>query len=306
VAYYLNATREVYLRALRSARADSGYTYEEASWSLYLDVDKGTSNSLSSYSRQWGIQRNVLLDNWQDITRAAWVLASSDSRQWTPQAERYVSLAGAAYDESIAARSRTAMQGKETYRPPPDVVGRLRQNGQQKGNRSATDEQQKLALNGAETQAEQQKGNRSRIDRQQHSNTSSSSGSSKKPPKASPSPPGGGSFAPPDWVDPEVWTGFAQMRQRQRCPLTERAANLTIRALERLRQEGHDPNAVLDQSTQKGWRGVFPIEQDYTNGKHKNGHKRAAPPSEPDGGRDAGREAEIEQYGYAVDDLFRR
>ncbi len=66
--------------------------------------------------------------------------------------------------------------------------------------------------------------------------------------------------AVPEWVPADAWQGFAAMRQRIRAPLTDRAVALTVRELDLLRADGHDPAAVLDQSTAKAWRGVFPIK----------------------------------------------
>lgn len=76
-------------------------------------------------------------------------------------------------------------------------------------------------------------------------------------------------FALPDWIPKDAWEGFEEMRRRIRKPLTERARQLTITNLQKLRDdEGEDPVACLDQSTQRGWLGVFPVRH---NG---NGHTR--------------------------------
>jgi hypothetical protein len=69
---------------------------------------------------------------------------------------------------------------------------------------------------------------------------------------------------PPEYVQAESWSGFVDMRKRERHPLTVRAAELVLRELEKLRADGNDPNAVLDQSTRNGWRDVFPLKR---NGK---------------------------------------
>lgn len=66
----------------------------------------------------------------------------------------------------------------------------------------------------------------------------------------------------PDWVPPDSWAAFADMRQRMRAPLTPHARKLILRRLERLRSEGFEPAAVLDQSVERGWRGVFGISQE--------------------------------------------
>jgi hypothetical protein len=64
----------------------------------------------------------------------------------------------------------------------------------------------------------------------------------------------------PTWVNREAWDGFAAMRKRDRHPLTPRAAKLVLTELGKLRDGGHDPNAVLDQSTRNSWRDVWPVK----------------------------------------------
>ena len=76
-----------------------------------------------------------------------------------------------------------------------------------------------------------------------------------KPPSATPT----AAYSPPPWVPAEAWAGFDAMRRRGRHPLTVRAASLIVLELQKLQAQGHDPAAVLDQSTRNGWRDVFPI-----------------------------------------------
>jgi Helix-turn-helix domain len=65
----------------------------------------------------------------------------------------------------------------------------------------------------------------------------------------------------PNWIPLLPWQGFVQMRkQMPRVPFTDRAQRLAISDLEKLRNEGNDPAAVLDQSTKNGWRGLFAIK----------------------------------------------
>lgn len=74
----------------------------------------------------------------------------------------------------------------------------------------------------------------------------------------------------PDWIPAESWTAFVEMRKRLRAPITARAASLIVAKLDRLRQHGHDPGAVLDQSVMNGWRGVFELkEAGNGHGNHK-------------------------------------
>lgn len=65
----------------------------------------------------------------------------------------------------------------------------------------------------------------------------------------------------PEWMPSEAWNGFIEMRKKSKTPFTERAIKLTISELERLKGEGQDVCAVLNQSVTNGWKGVFPIKQ---------------------------------------------
>ena len=68
-------------------------------------------------------------------------------------------------------------------------------------------------------------------------------------------------FAVPDWVPSESWAGFVEMRKRSRKPFTDRAAELIVKKLEKLRASGEDVAEVLDQSTRNGWQDVFPLKR---------------------------------------------
>ena len=64
----------------------------------------------------------------------------------------------------------------------------------------------------------------------------------------------------PDWVPRQAWAGFEETRKKLRKPLTEYAVNLIVKRLNDFRAAGHDPGAVLDQSTEMGWQGVFELK----------------------------------------------
>lgn len=69
-------------------------------------------------------------------------------------------------------------------------------------------------------------------------------------------------IALPDWMPLEAWEGFVEMRTKIKKPLkTDRAVKLAIGTLEKLRAEGQDVAAVLDQSTMNSWLGLFPITE---------------------------------------------
>jgi hypothetical protein len=201
VAFYLNVTAEQLRHLFRSRERGRPFAAPERRLSLYADIDAAHSRSLSSYAEQWGEARTSLRREWQGITRDVWMQATSDERQWTPQAERYVALAGMEYDKSIPDRTRTAMQHAETFRPAAETVEALiarTDRGQKR-----TDRGQKPGPNGHDNADSGQMLDRNGqiVDRQ--SNTSSTSGSSKIPPDTSYPPPKGAArkaprrFTPP-------------------------------------------------------------------------------------------------------------
>jgi hypothetical protein len=77
----------------------------------------------------------------------------------------------------------------------------------------------------------------------------------------------------PDWIPADAWAGWIEMRKDTlRKPLkTQRAFDLAVSKLDQLRKEGHEPGAVLDQSTMQGWQGLFAVRQE------RQGQAQAAP-----------------------------
>jgi hypothetical protein len=71
----------------------------------------------------------------------------------------------------------------------------------------------------------------------------------------------------PVWLPLEAWEGFKDMRKRGRYPMTELAEKLAIQTLDKLRAEGQSPEEVLNQSTMRGWRGLFSV---HGNGNGPN------------------------------------
>lgn len=93
-----------------------------------------------------------------------------------------------------------------------------------------------------------------------NSSSSSSSSSSKKQiqPQAA--------LVLPEWVPLKSWDAFVEMRKKGRWPLTDAACEATVADLDKLRKAGHDPGAVLMQSVQRCWRGVFELKGNGTTG----------------------------------------
>ncbi len=67
-------------------------------------------------------------------------------------------------------------------------------------------------------------------------------------------------FQVPTWIDHDVWDRYVEMRKKKKCAPTEYAKYLVVVELEKLKIQGHDPIAVLQQSIKKNWQDVYPIK----------------------------------------------
>ncbi len=64
----------------------------------------------------------------------------------------------------------------------------------------------------------------------------------------------------PDFVDRDAWDGFVEMRKRMKWPLTGRATKSIFDKLKEIKFSGGNPNAALDQSTERCYRSVFEVK----------------------------------------------
>lgn len=64
----------------------------------------------------------------------------------------------------------------------------------------------------------------------------------------------------PDWIPTDAFTAFTLMRKAIRKPLTVHGIPLAVAVLDKLRAAGHDPRAVLEQSTLNSWQGLFEVK----------------------------------------------
>ena len=71
----------------------------------------------------------------------------------------------------------------------------------------------------------------------------------------------------PEWITAETWADWCAFRRAIRqAPWTVKAASLSVSRLTALRDQGHDPQRVIEQSILNGWRGLFALRPDATNG----------------------------------------
>jgi hypothetical protein len=66
----------------------------------------------------------------------------------------------------------------------------------------------------------------------------------------------------PDWIDPEIWAAFLDNRKKmgKRYAASEYAKKLIIVELDKLRQAGNPPNAVLAQAIRSNHLDVYPLK----------------------------------------------
>lgn len=63
-------------------------------------------------------------------------------------------------------------------------------------------------------------------------------------------------------VPPELWLDFREHRRRLGAAMTDPVERLILARLAKLQAQGHGPVAVVEQSMERGWRGVFPLKPD--------------------------------------------
>jgi len=84
----------------------------------------------------------------------------------------------------------------------------------------------------------------------------------------------GQGFVLPEWIRKETWDAFMEMRISIRAKPTEKAMDLLIAKLERLRNEGNDPNKVIEQSIENNYKGLFPLKDGGNgDGKRSNAYR---------------------------------
>lgn len=82
----------------------------------------------------------------------------------------------------------------------------------------------------------------------------------------------------PPWLDADLWEAWRAERKARRKPLTERAEVLQLRELERLREQGQDPKAVVEQSIARSWSGLFPVHKEQARLPARAEEDRPRPP----------------------------
>ena len=71
----------------------------------------------------------------------------------------------------------------------------------------------------------------------------------------------------PPWLKGKTWDEFLIVRKKLKAPNTDHAIGLLIAKLSRMKNEGGNPEEIINQSIENGWKGVFPVKEN--NGGHR-------------------------------------
>lgn len=63
----------------------------------------------------------------------------------------------------------------------------------------------------------------------------------------------------PDWLPRDAWAAYVSMRNKIGAPLSDHSMARAVRSLIKLREAGHDPAAVLNQSVVRRVRGLSAV-----------------------------------------------
>lgn len=64
-------------------------------------------------------------------------------------------------------------------------------------------------------------------------------------------------IALPDWLPADLWSDWEQHRKSIKKPMSPKAAELSLASLTKLRDQGHEPRAVIELAIERGWQGLF-------------------------------------------------
>lgn len=64
----------------------------------------------------------------------------------------------------------------------------------------------------------------------------------------------------PDWLPKDNWRNWCDYRRARDKKLAEQTMKVNLTKLGKLRAEGQDVAAVIDQTIERGWKGFFPVK----------------------------------------------
>lgn len=70
----------------------------------------------------------------------------------------------------------------------------------------------------------------------------------------------------PPWLDVSLWNDFKEHRKACKSKMTPLAEDRAIKKLSQFKEEGYDPEFIINQSIEMGWKGLFKTNESKKNG----------------------------------------
>jgi len=80
----------------------------------------------------------------------------------------------------------------------------------------------------------------------------------------------------PDFIPVNLWDGFMEVRKKEKAKNTPLAISLIVRELEKMKAEGIDYIAAIENSIKSSWKDVYPPKGSKSNGGGKSVHDARA------------------------------
>jgi len=64
-------------------------------------------------------------------------------------------------------------------------------------------------------------------------------------------------------IDPDTWDSFMEVRKNLKVTETERATNMLLSKLTKMKDKGHDVKEVIEESVINNWKGVFEPKKQF-------------------------------------------
>ena len=100
----------------------------------------------------------------------------------------------------------------------------------------------------------------------------------------------------PEWIKKETWDAFIEMRKSLKAKPTTKAVELIISKLRIYKNNGQDPNSILEQSIENNWKGVFALREDRYAGAGPGTYRGSGQVAGKEGGNGSGSRQQPPEY----------
>jgi hypothetical protein len=71
----------------------------------------------------------------------------------------------------------------------------------------------------------------------------------------------------------EAWKAWLEIRKKKGWPNTDFALRMAVKELEKLKNEGNDPQAIIESAVLKAYRSFYPLKPDYQPSMNFSSHR---------------------------------